>query len=95
MVTWDAPIKQIQRGCNAWQEWNYRLFVKPYYEDFNEKQDTPEIMISNITGTSYLFSNNDFKSLSNVSNAFSFTVKATSESGKLLLNDKDCQTHLN
>jgi len=88
MVTWDAPMKQLQRGCRAWQEWNYEISVTPVYDYMasNVKNEEPKAII-NVRETSYLFD----KELSNFYNwteAFSFSIRATTSSGTVSLSNK-------
>ena len=82
MMTWDAPSKQIQRGCYAWQEWKYDVFVKPYLTDIenagNDNADD-ELKIPNISENHLLFTN--FTYLQDKFKNFIFTVRATSPSG--------------
>ena len=87
IVTWDAPIKQLQRGCRAWQEWKYELSVTPIYDyrASNVKEEEPKAIIS-IRETSYLFD----KSLSNFHNwteTFGFSLRATTSSGTVSLSN--------
>ena len=82
MMTWYAPSKQIQRGCYAWQEWKYDVFVKPYLTDIenagNDNVDD-ELKIPNISENHLLFTN--FTYLQDKFKNFIFTVRATSPSG--------------
>ena len=86
MMTWDAPSKQIQRGCYAWQEWKYDVFVKPYLTDIenagNDNVDA-ELKIPNISENHLLFTN--FSYLQDELKTFIFTVRATSFSGTVII----------
>ena len=86
MITWDAPSKQIQRGCYAWQEWKYDVFVKPYLTDIKVAGNDnvgDELKIPNISENHLLFTN--FLYLQDKFKTFIFTVKATSFSGTVII----------
>ena len=86
MITWDAPSKQIQRGCYAWQEWKYDVFVKPHLtkvEATGNDNISDELKIPNIHENHLLFTN--FSYLQDKFNVFIFTVRATSISGTVII----------
>ena len=78
---WDAPSKQLQRGCQAWQEWNYELLVTTHFDvAVSETNPEDKITIANITETSYLF-HRELTSFTEKIESFSFRVRAKSSSG--------------
>ena len=78
---WDAPSKQLQRGCQAWQEWNYELLVTTHFDAaVSEANLEDKIIISDITETSYLF-NRELTSFTENIETFTFRVRAKSSSG--------------
>ena len=82
MIKWDAPSKQIQRGCYAWQEWKYDVFVKPHLTEIETAGNDnvgDELKIPNISENHLLFTN--FSYLQDKFKIFIFTVRATSFSG--------------
>ena len=85
MITWNAPSKQLQRGCMAWQDWNYEILITPHF-DTNQSESEQEdgITLTNIKQTSYLF-NKALASLQETINTFSFSVRARSSSGTVSL----------
>ena len=83
MVTWDAPMKQAQRGCHAWQKWEYEISVKTNTLRTTTKEEPYGLIIRNISETSVLCTS-IFTILSNKSDTFVFTVRATSLAGKVL-----------
>ena len=85
MVTWDAPSKQLQRGCRAWQKWKYEILVKPHSDNVvSGRKSEFESVIANITDTSFLFSMEATR-LKDKFERFSFSVRATSSSGTVTL----------
>ena len=86
IITWDAPIKQNQRGCHAWQEWKYKLSIKTHLAGIFPKEEPFEISIKNISNTSFLYTR-IFKNLESKSDLFEFTVKAASPSGEVTILD--------
>ena len=86
MVTWDAPSKQLQRGCRAWQKWKYEILVKPHFDHVvSGRKSEFETIIANITDNSYLF-NMEATRLKDKFERFSFSVRAKSSSGTVNLN---------
>ena len=86
MITWDAPSKQIQRGCYAWQEWKYDVFVKPHLTEIETAGNYnvgDELKIPNISENHLLFTN--FSYLQDELKTFIFTVRATSFSGTVII----------
>ena len=82
MITWDAPSKQTQRGCYAWQEWKYDVFVQPYLTEIEaagKDNVGNKLKIPNISENHLLFTN--FSHLQDKLKTFIFTVRATSPSG--------------
>ena len=82
MITWNAPSKQLQRGCMAWQEWNYEVLVMPSFDISQSIRKQEGISLANIRETSYLF-NKAKTSLKDTIDSFAFSVRATSSSGKV------------
>ena len=86
MMTWDAPSKQIQRGCYAWQEWKYDVFVKPYLTEIEAAGNDnvgDELKIPNISENHLRFTN--FSYLQDKFKTFVFAVRATSFSGTVII----------
>ena len=86
MMTWDAPSKQIQRGCYAWQEWKYDVFVKPYLTEIEATGNNnigDELKIPNISENHLLFTN--FSYFQDTFKTFVFAVRATSCSGTVII----------
>ena len=86
MIRWDAPIKQNQRGCHAWQKWTYKLSIKTHLTGIFPREEPFEITIKNISTTSFLYTR-IFKNLESKSDLFEFTVKAASSSGEVVILD--------
>ena len=82
MITWNAPSKQLQRGCMAWQEWNYEVLVMPNFGITQSIRKQEGISLANIKETSYFF-NKAKTSLKDTIDIFGFSVRATSSSGKV------------
>ena len=85
MITWNAPSKQLQRGCMAWQDWNYEILITPHFDNNQfESEQEDGITLTNIKQTSYLF-NKAIESLQKTIDTFSFSVRARSSSGTVSL----------
>ena len=82
MITWNAPSRQLQRGCMAWQEWNYEVLVMPNFDITQSIRKQEGISLANIRETSYFF-NKAKTSLKDTIDTFGFSVRATSSSGKV------------
>ena len=86
MIRWDAPSKQIQRGCCAWREWKYDVFIKPHLTEIETAGNDnvgDELKIMNISENHLLFTN--FSYLQHEFKTFVFTVRATSFSGTVII----------
>ena len=86
MIRWDAPSKQIQRGCYAWREWKYDVFIKPHLTEIETAGNNnvgDELKIPNISENHLLFTN--FSHFQHKFKTFVFTVRATSFSGVVII----------
>ena len=84
MITWNAPSKQLQRGCTAWQDWNYEILIQPHFDVTQSERKQEGITLGNIKNTSYLF-NKEITSFQDIIDTFSISVRAKSSSGTVSL----------